>query len=382
MFFFFFECWFCIKLIIFTKKLFCGVRKVALIFLVALLVVACGGSDKKSEPVAAGAAQPQEKEPAAEAVWSPAPPKGVALTTCSIDTMDLSNPYILYESSSNSYYMVGDGGYMWTSRDMHTWEGPYNVLNQDTASWLGKAPEVFSPEIHKYNGKYYYMATFRRGDCMVTDDAGKQFALQSCATLVSSSITGPYKTIDSNSFLLNEREMAGHPTFCTDEMGVSYMIYNHLAQHNGDGTVQIVRFTDDMGRRMGEAYIMFTASQNNWSRDVAGANGFSPIMEAPFLFYTEKGRMGILFTTTIAGKRALGVAYSSTGHLNGPWVMEPRPLMNDGTGSAMLFRDFDGALVMAVDKDTVIGGVAKRVPRLLKADTEFDNLEIKSYYKF
>lgn len=367
---------------LYKETILTEVRKVTLICLAVLLVVACGGGNKKTESVAGGVPQVQEEAPAGETVWMPAPPEGVALTICSIDTMDMKNPYILYENSSNSYYMVGDGGYMWKSSDMHLWEGPYDVLSQDTASWLGARPEVLSPEIHKYNGKYYYMATFRRNDCLVTDDAGKQFTLQSCATLVASNITGPYKTIDSNGFLLNEREMAGHPTFCTDEMGVGYMIYNHLAQHNGDGTVQIVRFTDDMGRRMGEAYIMFTASQNNWSRDVAGANGFSPVMEAPFLFYTEKGTMGILFTTTIAGKRALGVSYSSTGHLNGPWVIEPRPLLVGGYGSAMLFRDFDGAQVMVVDKDTVIGGVAKRVPRLLKADTEFDNLEIKSYYKF
>ena len=78
------------------------------------------------------------------------------------------------------------------------------------------------------------------------------------------------------------------------------MIYTHQGEQNGDGTVQIIRFSDDLGRRVGEAYIMFSAVKNLWSGSVVdGERRFSPVMEAPFLFITDEKEMGILFTITV-----------------------------------------------------------------------------------
>ena len=319
----------------------------------------------------------------ADEQWTLTVPAGVKADTVSIDTMSVENPFITYDSESNTYYMVADGGYMWTSKELRLWHGPYNILLQDRASWMSKASAIYSPEIHKYNGRYYYMASFERADTMVAGSNGELFPRRSCVALVSNSITGPYRTIDVAGELLDIREKAVHPTFCTDEYGVGYMIYNHDASQNGDGTVQIVRFSENMARRVGEAYIMFSASRNGWSRSAnSEKNGFSPVMEAPFLFVTDGGRMGIIFTTCIGDERALGVAYTETGHLDGPWVIEPEPFMTGNVGSAMMFKDYDGTLVMAVQKDTVIDGKQRHLPRLYKMESQFEKLQIKGYYKF
>ena len=48
----------------------------------------------------------------------------------------------------------------------------------------------------------------------------------------------------------------------------------------------------------------------------------------------------------------------------------------------MMFNDFDGTLVMAVHKDTVIDGRRTSVPRFIEMDRQFDKLKIKRYYKF
>ena len=321
---------------------------------VVLLLVACGINNKKDT-----------------AQWNMLPVFGEC-DTVSIDTMDVVNPFIAYDDKTDMYYMTGDNGYVWKSNELHQWVGPYSVLCQDTASWLGAKPAVTSPEIHKFANKYYYMASF--------EAAG----YRSCATLVADSITGPYKTIDCKNFLLDEKEVSAHPTFCSDEYSNGYMIYNHLGEQNGDGTVQIVLYNDNFGRRLGEAYVMFTASQNPWSgTETNGRKEFSPVMEAPFFFVTEGEGMGILFTTYIYDKKAIGVAYTEPGHgLNGPWNIEPEPLMKDGVGGAMMFRDYDGTLVMTAGKDTVINGVEKCVPKLMKMDQQFEKLELKGYYKF
>ncbi len=337
---------------------------------ITFVLVACGG-DKK------GAMQNEE--------WIFAPPAGIALDTVAIDTMDIKNPFICYERKNDCYYMLGDGGLMWVSADLHNWVGPYDVLAQDTTSWIGASPIITSPEIHRFAGKYYYMATFERPDVMVADADGKPFARRSCVALVADDIRGPYRTIDSNSSLLVESEMAAHPTFGVDYYGASYMIYTHQGEQNGDGTVQIVRFSDDLGRRVGEAYIMFSAVDNVWSGEcVDDERVFSPVMEAPFLFTTDENEMGILFTSYIAGEKALGVAYTETGEYgyNGPWRVEPQPLMTGNVGSASIFSDYDGTKVLVVGKDTIVGGVAKSVPQLLKLDMQFDKLKIEGYYKF
>ena len=346
-------------------------RKFFVIYLfIALLVIACGG-DKK------GGVQNNE--------WTFAPPAGVALDTVAIDTMDIKNPFIYYERMSDCYYMVGDGGLMWVSADLHNWVGPYDVLEQDTTSWIGASPIITSPEIHRFAGKYYYMATFERPDVMVADADGKFFARRSCVALVADDIRGPYKTIDSNSSLLVESEMAAHPTFGIDYLGVPYMIYTHQGEQNGDGTVQIIRFSENLGSRVGEAYVMFSAADNLWSGEcVDGERVFSPVMEAPFLFITDEKEMGILFTTYIAGEKAIGVAYTEAGEYgyNGPWRIQQQPLMTGGVSSATMFSDYDGTKVLVVNKDTIVNGVEKCVPQLLKLDMQFDKLKIEGYYKF
>ena len=336
----------------------------------AFMLVACGGNDK-------GAVQGD--------AWTFAPPAGAVLDTVSMDDMEVNNPYIRYEREDDCYYMVGDGGYMWVSGDLRTWVGPYDVLCQDTASWIGAEPVITSPEIHKFGGKYYYMATFERPDVMVPDADGRPFARRSCVALVADDIRGPYRTIDCGSSLLVASEMAAHPTFGVDHLGASYMIYTHQGEQNGDGTVQIIRFSDDLGRRVGEAYIMFSAVKNLWSGSVVdGERRFSPVMEAPFLFITDEKEMGILFTSYIDGEKAVGVAYTQTGEYgyNGPWVVEPQPLLVGGVGSASIFTDYDGTKVLVVGKDTVDGGVRKCRPQLFKLDMQFDKLKIEGHYKF
>ena len=352
-------------MIIFTNKTFPLVRRALPTYILSLLLLsACGGNQSDTA---------NETFVSAEEKWELLAPEGMHPLTSTLDSMDVRNPFITYERKSNCYYMVGDGGHMWLSKDLYKWNGPYNVLRHDTLSWLGSAPLVSSPEIHKHNGRYYYMATFEvPGDSVAAVD-GRLFTRRSCVSLVADSITGPYKTIDKEAQLLDVREMAEHPTYCSDDLDVGYMIYDCSYEQNGNGTVQIVRYTENVANRMGEAYVMFTAQDVPWSS--------SPLIESPFLFYTDGGMMGMLFTAMYGDGKAVGVAYSTTGMLDGPWEVEPEPLLK-GVGGAMMFRDYDGSLVLVAAKDTVIGGVSRSVPQLYRMDSQFEKLQVKRHYKF
>ena len=310
---------------------------------------------------------------------------GKPARTISIDSMELRDPFIILDKEQHTYYMTGTGGGVWTSKNLRQWSGPYNVLELDTTMWMGSNPVIWAPEIHKFNNKYYYMATFTRPDVIIDKVAGREIPRRSCQLFVSNNIQGPYKPIPAEKPLLRADQPSLDATFCDDELGAGYIIYSHEWIQNWDGTVQIIRLTDDFSQQMGEPYVMFTASQNPWSSgvDSLGNKSFCPVMDGPFLFDTEGGELGILFSTYIDGEYAVGVAYSEKDHgLNGPWHIDAEPLLRDNNGHPMMFNDFDGTLVMAVHKDTIIDGRRTSVPRLIEMDRQFDKLKIKRYYKF
>lgn len=344
-------------MLIFTNKYVLGLKKRIFPYLLLLLaMVSCAGQGGGGT------------DGACEVEWKFATPDGLPARVVAVDTMELANPFVRYERKSNIYYMIGDGGYMWTSSDLRTWTGPYNVLRVSDDSWYGKDSEILAPEIHAHNGRYCYMASLQ----------DKTSGHISCAVFTADEITGPYIPVAGEDMLLDSLEVAGHPTFCTDEMDAGYMIYSD--SNEPGGVLRIIRFTKDMEKRMGESYVMFSGADN--ALDVAKDG--RPI-EAPYLFVTDTGAAGLLFTAYDGEESVVAVAYTTNelGHwLNGPWVAEPQPLVKGNAGGASLFTDYDGTLVMAFHKDTLINGKNIKVPRFMKMDRQFEKLEKIGYYNF
>lgn len=293
--------------------------------------------------------------------WEPVTPDGLPARTVALDTMELANPFVVYERAANRYYMTGDGGYVWTSEDLRMWTGPYNVLCTGKDVWYAGC-EVSAPEIHRYEDRYCYMASFEKqgGGCA------------SCEVLVADEITGPYIPVNAGNVLLDSVVNAGHPTFCADELNTGYMIYSDSAEPGG--ALKIIRFTPDLSKKMGEPFTM-----------LANVQGDGKQIKAPYLFVTDTGVPGLLFTAYKGEESVISVAYTTNelGHwLNGPWITEPQPLINGNVGGASLFTDYDGTLVMAIHKDTLIAGRNVRVPRFVKMESQFDKLKKIGYYNF
>lgn len=311
--------------------------------------------------------------------WTLRTPCGQPVQVVAIDTMDMVNPFICLDRNTLTYYMTGDGGYVWTSKNLRLWTGPYNVLQYDSLMQQERTAKITAPEIHKYNDKYYYTATFTSDNEVVDTVAGVKIPRRTCHIFVSDSLQGPYTPVKAPQPLLNIKNAAMGGTFITDEYGWGFLIYSHDWRQCGDGTTQIIMMTRDLAEQIGDPYVMFCASQNPWSSDNDG--NVSPVMDGAFLFDTEGLELGILFVTEKNGVSALGVAYSEKNHgLNGPWHIEPQPMLVGGYGQAMLFNDYDGSLVMALHKDTIIDGRKRSVPQLIEMDSQYDKLKIKSKY--
>lgn len=311
--------------------------------------------------------------------WSMKTPDAAPARTVLLDTMNMRNPFIYLDKEELTYYMTGDGGHVWTSKNLQEWCGPYNVLKIDTTVWYGKSAQITAPEIHKFNDKYYYVATFTR------DDSQKNVPnspVRSCEILVSDSICGPFVPTNDSLPLMNIEYSTQSPTFITDEYGWGYIIYSRNNYDGANAATQIIMLTKDLAEQIGDPFTMFKASQNSWSSNSTNAHGScSPMLDGPFLFDTEGRELGILFISQKEGATAVGVAYTEKNHgLNGPWHIEPEPLLVGGYGQPMLFNDFDGSLVMLLHKDTIMAGSKKSIPRLIEMDSQYDKLKIKSKY--
>jgi len=74
------------------------------------------------------------------------------------------------------------------------------------------------------------------------------------------------------------------------------------------------------------------------------------------------------------------VTNSEIGRLKGPWVHEPEPLNPDNTAHGMLFRTFEGKLLMCLHHAS-LDPPGQRKPMLLEVDISGDRLKITGPYK-
>jgi len=81
------------------------------------------------------------------------------ITTMNIDDMSISDPYILADDATKTYYLTGSGGGIYKSKDLKNWTGPYGAYDT-RGTWMEGINFVAAAEIHNVNGKYYYAASF------------------------------------------------------------------------------------------------------------------------------------------------------------------------------------------------------------------------------
>src|SRR3546814_13913127 len=86
-------------------------------------------------------------------VFGFAQPRELKLRTdVPLDSIRLSDPFILADSQTNMYYMTGTGGLLWKRADLETWTCPFRIIQHDPTSWLGPPPMVWAGELPAYKG--------------------------------------------------------------------------------------------------------------------------------------------------------------------------------------------------------------------------------------
>ncbi|WP_317173064.1 glycoside hydrolase family 43 protein [Aestuariibaculum marinum] len=298
-----------------------------------------------------------------------------------LNTIRLSDPAILADKGSQTYYMTGTGGLLWKSKDLKFWEGPYHVAKTNPDSWMGPNPMIWAAELHQYKNKYYYFATFTNRDVKIDTVAGNIIERRASHILVSDKPKGPYVPMADDIYLpANNPTLDG--TFWVDTNGKPYMVYCYEWLQNGNGTMEKIELKPDLSGSIGEGQLLFKASDSPWSRekDEHGNDKPNKVTDGPYLFKTDTGRLGMIWTSWIYNDYTQGVAYSKTGTLDSPWIQEKDPITPPNFGHGMLFKTFEGKTLMSVHSHKKVNGRSVRIPHLFEVDLTGEKLIVKKEY--
>lgn len=302
-------------------------------------------------------------------------------TDIPLDSIRLSDPFILADKKTSTYYMTGTGGMLWKSKDLKKWTGPFNVVKTDPGSWMGPNPMIWAAEIHAYNGKYYYFATFTNRDIKIDTVKGNVIERRACHILVSDRPEGPYLPMKDPTYLPAEMPTLDGTLWV--ENGKPYLVYCYEWLQNWDGTIEKIELKPDLSGSIGKSALLFKASTAPWSRE-RNENGDTipnKVTDGPWLFRTKTGKLGMLWTSWIFNVYTQGLAYSASGKLDGPWIHEEKPFTPPNFGHGMMFRTFEGKLLMAVHSHREgENGRYIRIPRLFEIDDSGDKLVLGRPY--
>ena len=286
----------------------------------------------------------------------------------------LSDPFIMADARSQQYYMTGTGGGLWKSSDLEVWTYLGFPLQFNEAAWMGASPQVWASEIHCIDGKYYNFSTLTNGNITIDSDGHPRRAVH----IMSSTLPeGKYTLISGGDATYVPAEKTTlDASYFEDTDGKRYLIYCHEWIQNGNGTIEYIELRPDMKGTVGEGVVMTRAHDATWNT--------SPVTDGPYLFRTQTGRLGMIWTSWHGDRYVQGVAYSSTGKMNGPWVHEPLPITPDNYGHGMLFRTFEGQLLMSIHSHRTIDEsrqIWERHPTLFIMDDSGDRLRTVMEYK-
>lgn len=302
-------------------------------------------------------------------------------TNVPLDSIVLSDPFILADAATHMYYMTGTGGLLWKSKDLAFWEGPFQVTKTDSTSWMGPRPMIWAAEIHHYKNKYYYFATFTNRAVKIDTVKGNVIERRASHVLVSDRPDGPYLPMQDPTYLpANMPTLDG--TLWIDQDGKPYMVYCYEWLQNLNGTIEKIELKPDLSGSIGTGKLLFRASEAPWSRekDENGKDRPNKVTDGPWLFRTGTGRLGMIWTSWIYDVYTQGVVYSTSGTLDGPWIQEPAPITPANYGHGMLFKTFDGKQLMSLHSHTSINGRTRRVPHFFEVDLSGDKLVVGKPY--
>lgn len=269
------------------------------------------------------------------------------------------DPFIVAYAPEQTYYLYSGtrvdrgraGVVAYKSKDLRTWEGPQVVFAVPDDIWANPRHGAWAPEVHEYRGKYYLFVTLHNRDEILAKppDVWRVNHLRGTVIARADTPAGPFELLKTDGPHPPREFMTLDGTLYVDPDGQPWMVYCHEWIQVIDGTFEAVRLTEDLAGTVGAPIHLFKASDGPWlatQREVSTKERLY-VSDGAELFRTKEGRLLMLWSSHTEDGYIQTVARSKTGTLAGPWE-QLDPLVGDDSGHGMLFRTFDGQLMLVL----------------------------------
>ena len=158
------------------------------------------------------------------------------------------------------------------------------------------------------------------------------------------------------------------------EDGLPYIVFSHEWVQITDGAIEYAKLKDDLSDIASEPKRLFHGSDAPWNRK-------SPewacwVTDGPYLFRSKSGKLFMIWSGFSKTGYTTGVAISDSGKLAGPWRQQAEPLFSADGGHGMIFKRFDGQLMLVLHSPNKLNERAK----LFELEDAGETLRIKSTF--
>ena len=244
------------------------------------------------------------------------------------EQINIRDPFVFVEDGK--YYMYGTrgsgfgthtGGFdVYVSSDLEDFSEPIECFN--SAKYGFNKSVNWAPELHKYNGKYYMLATFEQ-----------ESGFRGTYSLVADSPCGPFEPCSKGALTPSDWSSLDG-TLYIDENEIPYLVFCHEHTQIKDGTVCYVKLNEDLSAPIGEITTLFRATDCKWVDPIMSGNY---VTDGPFFHRTEEGELFMIWSSFIKGNYAQLAIRFKDGRLGMDFEHLDPILDNDG-GHGMIFN--------------------------------------------
>lgn len=271
------------------------------------------------------------------------------------------DPWILAHAETKTYYLytaarpqiVGtnrSGTVTYKSKDLQNWEGPYIVFMVPDGTWANPTQGAWAPEVHRYNDRFYLFVTLHNSDRVIDrpPDAWRITHMRGTIIAVADSPEGPFVMLKTNAPVPPADFMTLDGTLYIED-GEPWMVYAHEWVQIIDGTMEAIPLKPDLSDAAARPIHLFKASDAPWinAQRKPSKRENHYVTDGPALFRTKTGQLLMLWSSYDKDGYVQTVARSQSGKLAGPWE-QLQPLVRGDSGHGMLFRTFEGQLMMVL----------------------------------
>jgi beta-xylosidase len=288
----------------------------------------------------------------------PAAAAPAASASLSLPDMPLHDPWMVVDAEAGLYRLYtsniaamsgapGLGTMMYVSRDLKAWSPARPEFIAPTDAWFKGG--AWAPEVHFWRGRWYLFTTFHDEAAALPPTGRRKPYRRGTVVAVADRPDGPFTLVRNGEPVAPKALMTLDGTLHVDAAGKPWYVYAHEWLQTADGTIEALPLSDDLAAQ-GPPRVLFRASDAPWAKGDRRPEGDTTfVTDGPQLYRTQTGVLLMLWSSYDAKGYVQSQARSTSGTIAGPWE-QLEPLVRHDSGHGMLFRRFDGQLMMVVHR--------------------------------